>query len=36
VAQSSRDPIALWHDTPLNIWRPPWPSVPIRHYVPPT
>ena len=35
VAQSSRDPVALWHDTPLNIWRPPWPSVPIRHYIPP-
>ncbi len=35
VAQSSRDPVALWCDTPLNIWRPPWPSVPIRHYVPP-
>ena len=35
VAQSSRDPVALWHDTPLNIWRPPWPGVPIRHYIPP-
>ncbi len=35
VTQSSRDPIALWHDTPLPLWRPPWPSVPIRHYVPP-
>ncbi len=35
VARSSRDPIALWHDTPLTLWRPPWPGVPIRHYVPP-